>query len=100
MMLVKYDLFDYTGKKIMENVTTTQIANMLHISKNYVTSCARNNVLIRGIYKVQQISAQEVSNKLIPCSMWEEWDRVVKPLNKALRNSGKDIKLTSIVAED
>ena len=96
MVNIRYRLIDSSTGTVLERVTASDIAQMLGVSKHYVTSCARNNNLIQCRYKVEMVEIEEVSNKPIPNDLWAEWDKVCKPLNMAIKKSGKQIKLVTL----
>lgn len=96
MVNVRYRLTDKSTGTVLERVTASDIAQMLGVSKHYVTSSARNNNLIQFRYKVEMIEIEEVLDKHISSDLWAEWDRICKPLNKALKKHGKQIKLVTI----
>lgn len=77
---------------IVEITTSTEIAERLGITRAYVNSCIRSGSLIQNRYKVKLAKVIE-TQKNIPNNLWNEWDRVCEPINKALKNSGKSIKL-------
>lgn len=77
---------------IVEITTSNEIAERLGISRAYVNSCIRSGSLIQNRYKVKLVKVID-PQKNIPCTLWNEWDRVCEPINKALKNSGKSIKL-------
>lgn len=96
MVLEMYRLTDIQTHTVLENLTLKQVASNLGVRTGYVKSCVKNNNLIRFRYKVEVISSIEVKSSDIPIELWEEWDRVCKPLNKVLRKHGKDIVITTI----
>ena len=96
MVLEMYRLTDIQTHTVLENLTLKQVASNLGVRTGYVKSCIKNNNLIRFRYKVEVISSLEVKNTDIPFELWEEWDRVRKPLNRVLRKQGKDIVITTI----
>lgn len=90
--MARYRLIDTSTNTVLENITSNDIAQMLGVNKHYVTSCARNNNLIQMRYKVELIEVVKGVAK-IPDELWVEWEKVRKPLNLALKKSGKDIQL-------
>lgn len=96
MVMEMYRVTDVQTNTVLENLTLKQVASNLGVRTGYVKSCVKNNNLIRFRYKVEVISSIEVKNSDIPIELLEEWDRVCKPLNKVLRQYGKDIVITTI----
>lgn len=93
-----YKLIDKSTNTILENLTSNDIARMLGVTKQYVLYSARTENLIQLRYKVELIANEQEYGKKIPDKMWAEWEKVRKPLNKAIKLRGKDIELICVDA--
>lgn len=98
--VIRYRVTDMIYKDVMNDLTANELAKLLGVGTHYIYKSANNGNLIRNRYKIEITAINDTTKSNIPYEVWTEWDRVCKPLNKALKRCGKDIKLTSIVAED
>ena len=95
-VIVKYNVKDTETKRVYPNLTAQEIAEQFNISRRYVTKCAKDNIVARGRFKIEAVTKKtnndEKGNHLTLIDL-KDWDKIRKPINKALSNSGKSIKL-------
>lgn len=91
-----YKMIDKQTGTVLENVSAHQIANILGVRATYVGKCAQHGNLIRNRYEIISMGYAEYTSKNIPVELWDEWDKICKPLNKVLRKLGKDIVITTV----
>ena len=95
-IVVKYNVLDIETKQVFPNLMAQEITEHFKISRRYVTKCAKDNIVARGRFKIEVVAKKtnndEKGNHLTLLDL-KDWDKIRKPINKALSNSGKSIKL-------
>ena len=87
-----YRVTDIYTKNVLENMTTREVARVLGVSKGTIRSAIKNDTLVRCRYDIEDMGEVEIDkDTYIPNRMWDEWDDIRKPINKALKDSGKII---------
>ena len=89
-----YRVTDIYTKNVLENMTTREVARTLGVSKGTIRSAVKNDTLVRCRYDIEDMGEVEIDkDTYIPDSMWDEWDYIRKPINKALKKQNKVIIL-------
>ena len=92
--IVKYNVIDLETKVVIPNITSDEVCERINICRRYLTKCVNENKVAKGRYKIEKFEPNN-DDKMNSLSFEDlkDWDKICKPINKALKNSGKSIKL-------
>ena len=92
--IVKYNVIDLETKVVIPNITSDEVCERINICRRYLTKCVNENKVAKGRYKIEKFETNN-DDKMNSLSFEDlkDWDKICKPINKALKNSGKSIKL-------
>ena len=92
--IVKFNVIDLETKVVIPNITSDEVCERLNICRRYLTKCVNENKVAKGRYKIEKFEPNN-DDKMNSLSFEDlkDWDKIRKPINKALKNSGKSIKL-------
>ena len=93
--IVKFNVIDLETKVVIPNITSDEVCERLNICRRYLTKCVNENKVAKGRYRIEKFEPNIDDDKInsISLSDLKDWDKICKPINKALKNSGKSIKL-------
>ena len=88
-----YRVIDIWTKNVIENLTMREVVRTLGVSRGTIRSAVKNDNLIRCRYEVSEMGeiSKDKDINHIPERLWNEWEEVRKPINKAIKDSGKMI---------
>lgn len=92
--IVKFNVIDLETKVVIPNITSDEVCERINICRRYLTKCVNENKVAKGRYKIEKFEPNN-DDKMNSISFEDlkDWDKIRKPINKALKNSGKSIKL-------
>ena len=92
---VKFNVIDLETKVVIPNIASDEVCERLNICRRYLTKCVNENKVAKGRYKIEKFEPNIDDDKInsISLSDLKDWDKICKPLNKALKKRGKSIKL-------
>ena len=96
MTMEMYRVTDIQTNTVLENLSIKQVGSTLGVRTGYIHTCIKNGNLIRFRYKVEVVGTVECKHTDIPVELWNEWDKICKPLNRVLRQQGKNILITTL----
>ena len=93
--IVKYNVIDLETKVVIPNITSDEVCERINICRRYLTKCVNENKVAKGRYKIEKFEPNIDDDKINSLSFEDlkDWDKICKPINKALNISGKSIKL-------
>ena len=91
---VKFNVIDLETKVVIPNITSDEVCERINICRRYLTKCVNENKVAKGRYKIEKFEPNN-DDKMNSISFEDlkDWDKIRIPINKALKNSGKSIKL-------
>ena len=94
--IVKFNVIDLETKVVIPNITSDEVCERLNICRRYLTKCVNENKVAKGRYKIEKFEPNIDDDKInsLLLSDLEEWDKICKPLNKALKKINKQIPIT------
>ena len=92
--IVKYNVIDLETKVVIPNITSDEVCERINICRRYLTKCVNENKVAKGRYRIERFESNN-DDKMNSLSFEDlkDWDKICKPINKALNISGKSIKL-------
>lgn len=92
--IVKFNVIDLETKVVIPNITSEEVCERINICRRYLTKCVNENKVAKGRYKIERFEPNN-DDKMNSLSFEDlkDWDKICKPLNKALKKRGKSIKL-------
>ena len=93
--IVKFNVIDLETKVVIVNITSDEVCERLNICRRYLTKCINEKKVVKGRYKIEKFEPNIDDDKINSLSFEDlkDWDKICKPINKALNISGKSIKL-------
>lgn len=94
---VKFNVIDLETKVVIPNITSDEVCERLNICRRYLTDCVNSkNKVVKGRYKIERFEPNNDDDKINSLSLsdLEDWDKICKPLNKALKKINKQIPIT------
>ena len=93
--IVKFNVIDLETKVVIPNITSDEVCERINICRRYLTKCVNENKVAKGRYKIEQLEPNN-DDKINSLSLsdLEDWDKICKPLNKALKKINKQIPIT------
>ena len=74
-----YNLIDLEANSIRENLTSNEIAKLIHTYPSYVSYVARHKSTFAGRYKIERVCKLPPRfEPRYPRELLDEWDRVTK----------------------
>ena len=94
--IVKFNVIDLETKVVMVNITSDEVCERLNICRRYLTNCVNENKVVKGKYRIEKFEPNIDDDKInsISLSDLKDWDKICKPLNKALKKINKQIPIT------
>ena len=94
--IVKYNVIDLETKVVIPNITSDEVCERINICRRYLTKCVNENKVAKGRYKIEKFEPNIDDDKInsISLSDLKDWDKICKPLNKALKKINKQIPIT------
>ena len=94
--IVKYNVIDLETKVVIPNITSDEVCERINICRRYLTKCVNENKVAKGRYKIEKFEPNIDDDKInsLLLSDLEDWDKICKPLNKALKKINKQIPIT------
>lgn len=92
--IVKFNVIDLETKVVIPNITSDEVCERINICRRHLTKCVNENKVAKGRYKIEKFEPNN-DDKMNSLSFEDlkDWDKIRKPINKALNISGKSIKL-------
>lgn len=92
--IVKFNVIDLETKVVIPNITSDEVCERINICRRYLTKCVNENKVAKGRYRIERFESNN-DDKMNSLSFEDlkDWDKICKPINKALNISGKSIKL-------
>ena len=93
--IVKFNVIDLETKVVIPNITSDEVCERINICRRYLTKCVNENKVAKGRYKIEKFEPNN-DDKInsISLSDLKDWDKICKPLNKALKKINKQIPIT------
>lgn len=93
--IVKFNVIDLETKVVIPNITSDEVCERINICRRYLTKCINEKKVVKGRYKIEKFEPNIDDDKINSLSFEDlkDWDKICKPLNKALKKRGKSIKL-------
>ena len=93
---VKFNVIDLETKVVIPNITSDEVCKRINICRRYLTNCVNENKVAKGRYKIEKFEPNIDDDKInsISLSDLKDWDKICKPLNKALKKINKQIPIT------
>lgn len=93
---VKFNVIDLETKVVIPNITSDEVCERLNICRRYLTKCINENKVAKGRYKIEKFEPNIDDDKINSLSFEDlkDWDKICKPLNKALKKINKQIPIT------
>ena len=93
--IVKFNVIDLETKVVIPNITSDEVCEKINICRRYLTKCVNENKVAKGRYKIEKFEPNN-DDKMnsISLSDLKDWDKICKPLNKALKKINKQIPIT------
>lgn len=93
--IVKFNVIDLETKKVIPNIASDEVCERLNICRRYLTECVNKNKVAKGRYKIEKFEPN-IDDKINSLSFEDlkDWDKICKPLNKALKKINKQISIT------
>ena len=93
--IVKFNVIDLETKVVIPNITSDEVCERINICRRYLTKCVNENKVAKGRYKIEKFEPNN-DDKINSLSLsdLEDWDKICKPLNKALKKINKQIPIT------
>lgn len=94
--IVKFNVIDLETKVVIVNITSDEVCERLNICRRYLTNCVNENKVVKGKYRIEKFEPNIDDDKInsISLSDLKDWDKICKPLNKALKKINKQIPIT------
>ena len=94
--IVKFNVIDLETKVVIPNITSDEVCERINICRRYLTNCVNENKVAKGRYKIEKFEPNIDDDKInsISLSDLKDWDKICKPLNKALKKINKQIPIT------
>ena len=93
--IVKFNVIDLETKVVIPNITSDEVCKRINICRRYLTKCVNENKVAKGRYKIEKFEPNN-DDKMNSLSLEDlkDWDKICKPLNKALKKINKQIPIT------
>ena len=93
--IVKFNVIDLETKVVIPNITSDEVCERINICRRYLTKCVNENKVAKGRYKIEKFEPNN-DDKMNSISFEDlkDWDKIRKPLNKALKKINKQIPIT------
>ena len=93
---VKFNVIDLETKVVIPNITSDEVCERLNICRRYLTKCINEKKVVKGRYKIEKFEPNIDDDKINSLSFEDlkDWDKICKPLNKALKKINKQIPIT------
>lgn len=95
--IVKFNVIDLETKVVIPNITSDEVCKRINICRRYLTDCVNSkNKVVKGRYKIEKFEPNIDDDKINSLSFEDlkDWDKICKPLNKALKKINKQIPIT------
>lgn len=94
--IVKFNVIDLETKVVIPNITSDEVCKRINICRRYLTKCVNENKVAKGRYKIERFEPNNDDDKINSLSFEDlkDWDKICKPLNKALKKINKKIPIT------
>lgn len=94
--IVKFNVIDLETKVVIPNITSDEVCKRINICRRYLTKCVNENKVAKGRYKIEKFEPNNDDDKINSLSFEDlkDWDKICKPLNKALKKINKQIPIT------
>ena len=94
--IVKYNVIDLETKVVIPNITSDEVCERINICRRYLTKCVNEKKVVKGRYKIERFEPNIDDDKINSLSFEDlkDWDKICKPLNKALKKINKQIPIT------
>lgn len=79
-----YDVYDREGNLVIEGMTSTEIAEALNFSANYVSKCACEEKYLGNKYRIVKVERKSDTNNTVKDMLLNKWDEAVKPFKKVM----------------
>ena len=92
---VKFNVIDLETKVVIPNITSDEVCERINICRRYLTKCINEKKVVKGRYKIEKFEPNN-DDKMNSLSFEDlkDWDKICKPLNKALKKINKQIPIT------
>ncbi len=92
---VKFNVIDLETKVVIPNITSDEVCERINICRRYLTKCVNENKVVKGRYKIERVKPNN-DDKINSLSFEDlkDWDKICKPLNKALKKLNKQIPIS------
>lgn len=93
---VKFNVIDLETKVVIPNIASDEVCERLNICRRYLTKCINENKVVKGRYKIERFEPNNDDDKINSLSFEDlkDWDKICKPLNKALKKINKQIPIS------
>ena len=94
--IVKFNVIDLETKVVIPNIASDEVCERLNICRRYLTYCVNENKVVKGRYKIEKFEPKIDDDKINSLSFEDlkDWDKIRKPLNKALKKLNKQIPIS------
>ena len=94
--IVKFNVIDLETKVVIPNITSDEVCERINICRRYLTKCVNENKVAKGRYRIERFEPNNDDDKINSLSLSDlkDWDKICKPLNKALKKINKQIPIT------
>ena len=94
--IVKFNVIDLETKVVIPNITSDEVCKRINICRRYLTKCINEKKVVKGRYKIEKFEPNNDDDKINSLSFEDlkDWDKICKPLNKALKKINKQIPIT------
>ena len=94
--IVKFNVIDLETKVVIPNITSEEVCERINICRRYLTKCVNENKVAKGRYKIERFEPNNDDDKINSLSFEDlkDWDKICKPLNKALKKINKQIPIS------
>ena len=94
--IVKFNVIDLETKVVIPNITSDEVCERINICRRYLTNCVNEKKVVKGRYKIERVKPNIDDDKMNSLSFEDlkDWDKICKPLNKALKKINKQIPIT------
>lgn len=94
--IVKFNVIDLETKVVIPNITSDEVCKRINICRRYLTKCVNENKAAKGRYKIEKFEPKIDDDKINSLSFEDlkDWDKICKPLNKALKKLNKQIPIS------
>ena len=93
--IVKFNVIDLETKVVIPNITSDEVCERINICRRYLTKCINEKKVVKGRYKIEKFEPNIDDDKMNSLSFEDlkDWDKICKPLNKALKKINKQIPI-------